>query len=62
MKPSKVVVQLSFAFTIITIGVVLLDWLVFDPLLQYFILFYGVFFGYYACRDVWDDWYVYICS
>jgi Peptidase M50B-like len=28
---------------------------VFSPLLEYFTLFYGVFLGYYACKDIWDD-------
>lgn len=54
-KPNRVVMVTVIIFTVITIGAVLVDWLLFDPFLQYFTLFYGVFFGYYAVRDIWDD-------
>lgn len=51
-------VYISIGFSIFTIGAILIDWLVFHPFLQYFTLFYGVFLGYYAVRDTWDDTYV----
>jgi hypothetical protein len=54
-KPNKVVVYTVITFTIVTVGAVAIDWFLFDPFLQYFTLFYGVFFGYYAIRDIWDD-------
>ena len=54
-KPNKTVVYISIGFSIITIGAILIDWFVYDPFLQYVTLFYGVFFGYYAIRDIWDD-------
>jgi len=54
-KPNKTVIFLSIGFSVITIAVILIDWFVIDPFLQFFTLFYGVFFGYYAIRDIWDD-------
>lgn len=51
-------VKLSIAFSILTIAAILIDWLLVTPFLQYITLFYGVFLGYYACRDIWDDTYV----
>lgn len=47
--------MLSLGFTVITATFVALEYFVISPILQYFILFYGVFFGYYAVRDIWDD-------
>jgi Peptidase M50B-like len=49
------VVGLALGFTTITLGAVLIEWFVFDPVLQYVTLFYGVFFGTYAIRDIYDD-------
>jgi hypothetical protein len=54
-NPNKTVVYISIGFSILTIGVILIDWFLIDPFLQYFTLFYGVFFGYYAIKDIWDD-------
>jgi len=54
-RPNHIVVYTVIFFTVVTIGAVLIEWLVYDPFLQYFTLFYGVFFGYYAIRDIWDD-------
>ena len=59
-NPNKVVVFISVGFSIFTIAAILIDWFVIDPFLQYFTLFYGVFFGYYAIRDTYDDTYVII--
>lgn len=55
LKPNKVVIHIILAFTLVTLGPILIDWLVIDPFLQYFTLFYGVFFGQYACKDIWED-------
>jgi hypothetical protein len=57
-NPNKVVVVISIGFFIFAIAAILIDWFVIDPFLQYFTLFYGVFFGYYAIRDTYDDTYV----
>jgi hypothetical protein len=54
-KPNKIVIGLLIGFSIFTIGIILIDLFVIDPFLQYFTLFYGVFFGYYAICDIWDD-------
>lgn len=53
--PNRIVVYICIGFLIITIGAIVIEWLVVDPFLQYVTLFYGVFLGYYACRDIWDD-------
>ena len=55
LKPNKVVIYIIVAFTLVTVGPMLIDWFVVDPFLQYFTLFYGVFFGQYACKDIWED-------
>ena len=54
------VVFISIGFSILTIAAIVIDWFLIDPFLQYFTLFYGVFFGYYAIRDTYDDTYVHI--
>lgn len=54
-NPNKTVVYISIGFSILTILAIIIDWFVIDPFLQYVVLFYGVFFGYYAIRDTWDD-------
>jgi hypothetical protein len=54
-NPNQLVVKISIGFSVITVAAILIDWFVFDPFLQYFTLYYGCFFGYYAVRDIWDD-------
>jgi Peptidase M50B-like len=54
-KPNNVVVYMSIGFCIVTFAIIYVDWFVFDPILPYFTLWYGVFFGYYGIRDIWDD-------
>lgn len=46
---------MCIAFILITLIILLIDWLVFDPLIQYITLFYGVFIGWYGIMDIWDD-------
>ena len=48
-------IYLCIAFILITLGFLLIDWLVFDPLIQYLTLFYGTFIGWYGIMDIWDD-------
>jgi hypothetical protein len=43
--PNKVMVMLSIGFIVLTGGFILLDRFVFNPLLQYLTLYYGVFIG-----------------
>jgi hypothetical protein len=49
------VVGLSLGFSALTVGVMFIEWFVFDPLLEYLTLFYGVFIGFYSVRDIYDD-------
>ena len=46
---------LCIAFILITVGAILIDWLVFDPFIQYVTLLYGTFIGWYGIVDIWDD-------
>jgi hypothetical protein len=54
-SPNQILVYLCIAFILITLGFLLIDWLVFDPLIQYLTLFYGTFIGWYGIMDIWDD-------
>lgn len=44
-SPNSVLVMLTLGFTVLTMVFILLDWLVFNPLIQYLTLYYGVFIG-----------------
>eukprot|EP00591_Stephanopyxis_turris_P010793 CAMPEP_0195507416 /NCGR_PEP_ID=MMETSP0794_2-20130614/874_1 /TAXON_ID=515487 /ORGANISM="Stephanopyxis turris, Strain CCMP 815" /LENGTH=194 /DNA_ID=CAMNT_0040634093 /DNA_START=351 /DNA_END=932 /DNA_ORIENTATION=- len=54
-SPNKVMVLLSLFFASITGIFIFLDWYVFDPLLQFVTLYYGVFIGTFSVYDVYDD-------
>ncbi|CAB9524551.1 expressed unknown protein [Seminavis robusta] len=54
-SPNSTVVWLSVGFTVITVAAILVDWLYFDPFIQYIVLYYGVFIGVYSVRDIYDD-------
>lgn len=54
-SPNGLMVCLSLVFCAITIAAILVEWLVFDPLLQFVTLFYGVFVGVFSVYDVYDD-------
>jgi Peptidase M50B-like len=54
-SPNSVIVMLSVGFTVITVGAMLIDWLVFTPIIEYVVLYYGVFIGVYSVRDIYDD-------
>lgn len=47
-SPNKMVVCLSLGFTAITVGAMAIDWLVYDPFIQFVVLYYGVFVGFYS--------------
>jgi hypothetical protein len=49
------VVGISLAFTTINVIVILIDWFIFTPLVEYVSLFYGVFIGIYSVLDIYDD-------
>ena len=46
---------MNIGFIVITLIAILIEWLVFDPVLQFVTLFYGVFIGWYGIMDIWDD-------
>ena len=54
-SPNGTLVGVCIGFIIITLTATLLDWLVYNPLLQFVTLFYGVFIGWYGLMDIWDD-------
>jgi hypothetical protein len=47
-SPNGLLVGLCLGFIVITLAAVLIDWLVFTPVLEYITLFYGVFIGWYV--------------
>jgi len=48
-----IVVVVSICFTVVNVAAILVDWLVFTPILSYVTLFYGVFIGYFSVRRVY---------
>lgn len=54
-SPNKLLVGLCVGFIIVTLAATLVEWLLFDPFLQFVTLFYGVFVGWYGIMDIWDD-------
>lgn len=54
-SPNKTVVMLSLGFSILTIACMVIDWFVFTPLIEFVVLYYGVFIGFYSVRDIYDD-------
>jgi hypothetical protein len=51
------VVALSLGFSSLLIGFIFIEWFVFDPLLEFITLFFGVFIGMYSVRDIYDGKY-----
>jgi Peptidase M50B-like len=54
-NPNRVLVYLCLAYMLLTIGVTVIEYRVYSPLLQFLILFYGVFVGIYAIEDIYQD-------
>jgi hypothetical protein len=54
-KPNGIVVGISLAFTAINLIAIFIDWFVFTPVVEFLSLFYGVFIGFYAVLDIYDD-------
>lgn len=54
-SPNGILIMLTLAFTVITALFIFLDWFVFNPLVQYLILYYGVFIGSFSVYDIYDD-------
>lgn len=53
--PNRVMVFLCVGFIVLTTVFILLDRLVFHPLLQFLTLYYGVFIGSFSVYDIYDD-------
>ena len=57
-NPNGVMICMSLCFSAVNIGVILFDYLLVDdnfPLVEFVALFYGVFIGWFAVRDIYDD-------
>ena len=53
-RPNMTVVGLSLGFSGLLLGAIFIEWFVFDPFLEFFTLFFGVFIGFYSVRDIYD--------
>jgi hypothetical protein len=49
------VIALTLLFTAINATILFIEWFVFDHIIEYVALFYGVFIGFHAVRDIYDD-------
>jgi Peptidase M50B-like len=54
-SPNTLLIWLCVGFILITLTATLIEWLVFNPILEYVTLFFGVFIGWYGIMDIWDD-------
>uniref|UniRef100_A0A7S3L7Q9 Peptidase M50B-like protein n=1 Tax=Amphora coffeiformis TaxID=265554 RepID=A0A7S3L7Q9_9STRA len=55
INPNKLVVYISIFFTIVFGVAIYIEWYVYDPMLGFFTLFFGVFIGFYSVKDIYDD-------
>ena len=53
--PNRTLVYICVFYALITIGVIAIEYYWYSPVLQFVILFYGVFVGVYAIEDIWQD-------
>lgn len=54
-SPNKVMVALNIGFMLLTVLFIVLEWLVFTPLLPFLVLYYGVSVGTFSVYDIYDD-------
>jgi hypothetical protein len=54
-SPNRVMIYLCLSYAVITLSFIFIEWYYYTPILQYVILFYGVFSGMYAITDIYDD-------
>ncbi len=54
-SPNKTMVFLNLGFLVLTVGFILVEFLVTSPFLQFLTLFYGVFIGSFSLFDIYDD-------
>merc|ERR1712107_659915 len=51
-SPNSTLIGICIGFIVVTLTFTLLEWFVFNPLLQFVTLFYGVFIGWYGIMDI----------
>lgn len=54
-SPNRVMVYLCLGYAIMTLAFIFIDWYWYTPILQFVILWYGVFVGMHAVHDVYTD-------
>lgn len=54
-NPNRVLMYLALAYTVLNISVVLIDYYLYSPILQFLILYYGVTIGLYSVADIYED-------
>lgn len=54
-SPNELLVRLCMAYSIINCGVLLMEFYVYSPILQFLILYYGVTIGMFAITDIYED-------
>jgi hypothetical protein len=54
-SPNRTLVYVCLGYTILNLGVAVLDYFWYNPLLQFLILYYGVTIGIYSIVDIHDD-------
>ena len=54
INPNKIVVYICIFFTIVFGIAIYIEWYVFNPMLGFFTLFFGVFIGFYSVKDIYD--------
>ena len=54
-NPNRVLMYLALAYTVLNISVILIDYYVYSPILQFLVLYYGVTIGIYSIADIYED-------
>lgn len=50
--PNRTMVYLNLCYAVLLLGFIYAEWFIFTPLLNYIVLFYGVFWGFFAIADI----------
>jgi hypothetical protein len=51
-RPNRTLVMLTISYIVLLSTFIYLEWAIFTPLLHYVILYFGVYFGYFAITDI----------
>jgi hypothetical protein len=54
-SPNSTMISICMGYAVLTLTFLLIEWYVYTPILQFLILFYGVFCGIYALEDIHTD-------